>query len=62
MSSSLPSNQRTDHYGGSFENRIRFLLETSRAVRAVWPERLALAVRLSCTDWAAGRLGHRAER
>ena len=45
------SNRRTDHYGGSFENRIRFLLETSRAIRAEWPERLPLAVRLSCTDW-----------
>jgi 2,4-dienoyl-CoA reductase-like NADH-dependent reductase (Old Yellow Enzyme family) len=48
------SNQRTDQYGGSFENRIRFLLETTRAVRAVWPERLPLAVRLSCTDWVEG--------
>jgi 2,4-dienoyl-CoA reductase-like NADH-dependent reductase (Old Yellow Enzyme family) len=45
------SNQRTDKYGGSFDNRIRFLLETTRAVRAVWPEPLPLAVRLSCTDW-----------
>jgi len=48
------SNQRADGYGGSFENRIRFLLETTRAVRAVWPERLPLAVRISCTDWVAG--------
>jgi 2,4-dienoyl-CoA reductase-like NADH-dependent reductase (Old Yellow Enzyme family) len=48
------ANQRTDAYGGSFENRIRFLLETTRAVRAVWPERLPLAVRLSCTDWVPG--------
>ena len=31
------SNQRTDRYGGSFENRIRFAVETTRAVRAVWP-------------------------
>jgi 2,4-dienoyl-CoA reductase-like NADH-dependent reductase (Old Yellow Enzyme family) len=46
------SNQRTDRYGGSFDNRIRFLVETTRAVRAVWPDRLPLAVRLSCTDWA----------
>src|SRR5476651_828664 len=45
------SNQRTDAYGGSFDNRIRFLLETTRAVRAVWPEHLPLTVRLSCTDW-----------
>ena len=48
------SNRRTDRYGGGFEARIRFLLETVRAVRAVWPERLPLAVRLSCTDWVPG--------
>jgi 2,4-dienoyl-CoA reductase-like NADH-dependent reductase (Old Yellow Enzyme family) len=48
------SNQRTDQYGGSFENRIRFLLETTRAVRAVWPDKLPLAVRISCTDWVEG--------
>lgn len=45
------SNQRKDNYGGSFENRIRFVLETTRAVRAVWPERLPFTLRLSCTDW-----------
>ncbi|MGD0251837.1 MAG: NADH:flavin oxidoreductase/NADH oxidase [Verrucomicrobiota bacterium] len=48
------SNQRTDQYGGTFENRIRFLLETTRAVRAVWPDKLPLAVRISCTDWVEG--------
>ncbi|HRI82066.1 MAG TPA: oxidoreductase, partial [Opitutaceae bacterium] len=48
------SNHRTDAYGGGFENRIRFLLETTRAVRAVWSERLPLTVRLSCTDWVEG--------
>jgi 2,4-dienoyl-CoA reductase-like NADH-dependent reductase (Old Yellow Enzyme family) len=48
------SNRRTDDYGGSFENRIRFLVETARKVRAVWPERLPLTVRLSCTDWVDG--------
>ena len=48
------ANQRTDAYGGSFENRIRFVLETTRAVRVVWPDKLPLAVRLSCTDWVAG--------
>ncbi|MBI5767136.1 MAG: NADH:flavin oxidoreductase/NADH oxidase [Verrucomicrobia bacterium] len=48
------SNHRTDRYGGNFENRIRFLLETTRAVRGVWPERLPLTVRLSCTDWVDG--------
>ena len=48
------SNRRTDRYGGGFDNRIRFLLETTRAVRAVWPDGLPLTVRLSCTDWAEG--------
>ncbi|MGE3509263.1 MAG: oxidoreductase, partial [Vicinamibacterales bacterium] len=45
-------NTRNDEYGGSFENRIRLCLETVDAVRSVWPERLPLWVRLSCTDWA----------
>lgn len=48
------SNRRTDDYGGSFEGRVRFLLELTRAVRAVWPEHLPLTVRLSCTDWVEG--------
>ncbi len=48
------ANRRTDDYGGSFENRIRFLLETTRGVRAVWPEQLPFTVRLSCTDWTEG--------
>ena len=48
------SNTRADEYGGGFENRIRFALETTRAVRAVWPERKPLAVRLTCTDWTDG--------
>jgi 2,4-dienoyl-CoA reductase-like NADH-dependent reductase (Old Yellow Enzyme family) len=48
------SNQRTDAYGGSFENRIRFLLETVHTIRPVWPERLPLTVRISGTDWVEG--------
>lgn len=48
------SNQRTDEYGGSFENRIRFLLETVRAIRPVWPANLPLTVRISGTDWVDG--------
>jgi 2,4-dienoyl-CoA reductase-like NADH-dependent reductase (Old Yellow Enzyme family) len=48
------SNQRSDEYGGTFENRIRFCLETVRAVRAVWPENLPLTIRLSCTEWVEG--------
>ncbi len=48
------SNQRTDHYGGSFENRTRLLLETVRDMRAFLPEAMPLLVRLSCTDWLEG--------
>ncbi len=48
------SNQRTNAYGGSFENRTRFTIETVREVRRVWPERLPLAVRISGTEWIAG--------
>ena len=45
------SNQRQDRYGGSFDNRIRLLLEVTAAVRQIWPEELPLFVRLSATDW-----------
>lgn len=48
------SNQRADAYGGSFDNRVRFVLETASDVRAAWPDALPLAVRLSCTDWVDG--------
>ena len=48
------SNARTDEYGGSFENRIRFTVETLERMRGVWPESLPLAVRLSCSDWVDG--------
>ena len=45
------SNNRTDEYGGSPENRARFLIETFDAIRAVWPERLPLTVRIGATDF-----------
>lgn len=45
------SNKRSDRYGGSFDNRIRFLLESIAAIREVWPDRKPLAVRLSSTEW-----------
>jgi len=45
------SNRREDRYGGTFENRIRILLDVSAEVRKVWPERLPLFVRISATDW-----------
>jgi 2,4-dienoyl-CoA reductase-like NADH-dependent reductase (Old Yellow Enzyme family) len=48
------TNHRTDKYGGSFENRIRLLLDTTRAVRKVWPDNLPLAVRISAIDWKEG--------
>ena len=48
------SNQRTDRYGGSFENRTRLLREIVTAVREVWPDRLPLMVRISATDWIEG--------
>lgn len=48
------ANQRRDDYGGSFENRARFLLETFDAVRAVWPERYPLTVRLGVIDFVPG--------
>ena len=47
------SNLRTDAYGGSLENRMRFPLEVFDAVAAVWPKHKALGVRFSATDWVA---------
>jgi 2,4-dienoyl-CoA reductase-like NADH-dependent reductase (Old Yellow Enzyme family) len=51
------SNQRTDEYGDTFDNRVRFPLEVIRAVRAAWPQHLPLFVRISATDWAPESLG-----
>jgi anthraniloyl-CoA monooxygenase len=48
------SNQRTDDYGGSLENRMRYPLEVFAAVREVWPEGKPLAVALNCHDGASG--------
>ena len=48
------TNQRTDRYGGSFENRIRFAVETTKRLRAVWPVSLPLAMRISASDWISG--------
>ncbi len=47
------ANKRDDDYGGSFENRIRFLTETLSAVRAVWPEKYPLTARLGVSDFTA---------
>jgi 2,4-dienoyl-CoA reductase-like NADH-dependent reductase (Old Yellow Enzyme family) len=48
------SNNRTDCYGGSFENRTRILREVAHATRQTWPEGLPLFVRISATDWVDG--------
>jgi 2,4-dienoyl-CoA reductase-like NADH-dependent reductase (Old Yellow Enzyme family) len=48
------SNERTDEYGGAFENRIRFGLRVVQAVREVWPEKQPVFVRISATDWKEG--------
>ena len=48
------SNKRTDEFGGTFENRIRFPLRVAETVRTVWPSRLPVFVRISCTDWVEG--------
>ena len=47
-------NRRADDYGGSIENRCRYPLEVFRAVRAVWPDRRPMSVRISAHDWAPG--------
>ncbi|MGQ4415866.1 bifunctional salicylyl-CoA 5-hydroxylase/oxidoreductase [Streptomyces sp. SAS_269] len=51
------TNRRTDAYGGSPENRLRFPLEVFDAVRAVWPDERPMTVRISATDWADGGTG-----
>jgi 2,4-dienoyl-CoA reductase-like NADH-dependent reductase (Old Yellow Enzyme family) len=48
------SNYRKDEYGGSFENRIRLLLEIAAAIKNIWPDDLPLFIRISATDWAEG--------
>lgn len=48
------ANARTDEYGGSFENRTRFLREVTAAIRAVIPEEMPLFVRISASDWMEG--------
>lgn len=50
------TNRRTDAYGGSLSNRLRFPLEVFEAMRAVWPKERPMSVRISATDWAPGGL------
>ena len=48
------TNRRTDEYGGSLANRLRYPLEVFRAMRAIWPEAKPMSVRISATDWVEG--------
>ena len=48
------SNRRSDDFGGSLENRMRFPLRVARRVRAIWPQDLPVLVRISATDWVEG--------
>jgi len=50
------TNRRTDEYGGSLENRLRYPLEVFQALRAVWPPEKPMSVRISATDWKEGGL------
>jgi NADPH2 dehydrogenase len=50
------SNKRSDDYGGSLENRMRFARETAQAVRAVVPKQIALGARITGSDWLDGGL------
>ncbi len=47
-------NRRTDEYGGSLENRLRYPLEIFAAMRAIWPSQKPMSVRISATDWVEG--------
>jgi anthraniloyl-CoA monooxygenase len=49
------ANQRTDEYGGSLENRMRYPLEVFDAVRAVWPKDRPMSARISATDWVGDK-------
>jgi anthraniloyl-CoA monooxygenase len=51
------SNMRTDAYGGSLENRMRFPLEVFHALRAAWPDDKPISIRISATDWVEGGIG-----
>ena len=56
LSSRPLTNQRTDEYGGSLDNRCRFPLEVFRAMREVWPAEKPMSVRISANDWVPGGL------
>jgi len=50
------ANQRTDKWGGSLDNRLRFAVDVARSIRSHWPDELPLSFRLSATDWLDGGL------
>jgi anthraniloyl-CoA monooxygenase len=50
-------NKRTDEYGGSLANRLRYPIEVFRAMREIWPQELPMSVRISATDWVEGGIG-----
>ncbi|MEO0480263.1 MAG: bifunctional salicylyl-CoA 5-hydroxylase/oxidoreductase [Planctomycetota bacterium] len=52
------TNHRTDEYGGSIENRMRYPLRVFRSMREAWPSDRPMAVRLSATDWKEGGFSH----
>lgn len=52
------TNQRSDEYGGSIDNRMRFPLEVFEAVRAIWPQDKPISVRISASDWLDGGFSH----
>lgn len=52
------TNRRTDDYGGSVENRLRYPLEVFRALREAWPREKPMSVRISATDWVEGGLSN----
>ena len=56
------TNKRTDEYGGSLENRMRFPLEVFRAVRKVWPDDKPISVRISANDWVGRTASRRRTR
>ena len=56
------TNRRTDEYGGSLENRMRYPLEVFHAVRAVWPDEKPISMRISANDWVGERRRHAGRR
>src|SRR3546814_16447896 len=48
------TNQRSDEYGGTLDNRLRYPLRVFKAVREVWPQHLPMSVRISAHDWVEG--------